>query len=365
MVQPIIVVDPFFDSSPNQRTMQRYGSRTADHETFATHDAKGMPIQGMLAGRPLSAVLPTAAIAGKGRVSNMIVSPATEGGVPMGFNPNVISDIVIEIDPQIHGANTVRVPFSQLREGMVQESFDAATAALPPDGSVERQRLRGAATYHSLAGITSGQTAPVTPDAQDASKTAMVREAPAPQAGVQFGTAKRIPIPGQQVVQPAPQPQPQPQPQVQMNQPMQVASWGTASPMAALRAPVPAPQAQQAQMPQAMQAMQLAPNVAAPSRRVRYEFELQSAKGAFAFNQDASYHDVLHIPGFIVLVWDNRYTAAPQYEPPTGEQAPPTAIMLEGDPHAYLVSTTPIRYVHRDFMYSVLMIEKAVPLPQQ
>lgn len=357
MATPIIVVDPFFDGNSNQRAVRRYGSHTADQETFATHDLHGNPVHSMMAGRPISSVLPNAT-GGRGRLSNMVVSPASPGGVPTGFSPNMISDIVVEIDPQIQG-NSVRLALGQLHKTMVQTAFDEVTGVLPPDGTVERQRLRGAATYHALASQLSGAQAPITPNADDASKTAMApKPPPRVQMDVHHGVSERIQIPNSASFT-SPQPtlhQPTIQAQPMPQQPIQAASWGAASPLAALRAPI-APAAVQMAMPQ--QAPRANNH---PTRRVHFEFELQSANGAYSMHQDASYHDVLHIPGFIILIWDKSYEGQ-QYSPPDGESAPPTAVMVEGDPQAYLVATTPIRYDHRGFAHTVLLVQQAVPLP--
>ncbi len=352
MARPI-VVDLFFDGNARTRASQKYGygQRTADDETFATVDKDGGMLHGALAGRPLSVALPTGTTGGKGKLSNMLLSPANEGGVPTGFSPNKLDNTVVLIDPQING-DSVKIPLGRLRADMINTAIRGAAETVPTDGSIERTRLRAAAAYHALA--DEAEVTHIKEAAPSQPQTHTVAPQPAQPHVVQPQTVQpqaaqphvvQVPV-MHQAAQPVQQPKP-------------VTTWG-ASPLGAFREKPPV---QQAAMPTGEAPMPTvgAPQVAAPAVHVVFAFELLSANGTCEMSQDAYYHDVLHIPGFLVFVWDKRYTAAKPYWPPGGEGAPPTAVQREGDTNAYLVHTTPIRYSHRDFEYSVFVIDKVAP----
>lgn len=346
MARPI-VIDPFFDRNPMQRgtAPSGYGTRTAADETFSTVDTKGGTLTSMLAGRPLAAVLPTGTTGGKGKLSNMLVSPHTEGGTPQGFHPNRLDNVRIQIDPQING-DTVHVSLGHLRAAAVQQAFTEANEVLPSDGTIERYRLRASAAYHALA---------------DEGQQTIGREAPAEvkqamQEPVTMNTLPdyeaEVPVTRSAAVH-APAPTPSPA----TSRPRTVQSWG--SPMAALRQPAqPQPQSQGGLQPHVVDTTQ---QHHAPTKHVLFELELMNPNGTYNMQQEAWYHDVLHIDGFVILVWDTRCTTTREYTPPEGPGAPPTALMLDGDPNAYLVHATPIRYVHNHYLYRVLIIDKVAP----
>ena len=342
MARPI-VIDPFFDRNPMNRgaVPNSYGTRTANDETFATVDTKGGTLSGMLAGRPLAAVLPSGTTGGKGKLSNMLVSPHTEGGTPMGFHPNRMDKVRIQIDPQING-DSVHVSIGQLRDGASLKAFQEANEVLPSDGSTERIRLRAAAAYHALADegqpVSLGREAATESNQQPQEEYTPVNTLTPQEAPRQVRTAAHQP----QVVQP-------------QSQPRAVQNWG-GSPMAALRQPAQ-PQATTMQP----HVVDSSPRNNQPTKHTLFELELMNANGTYTMQQDAWYHDVIHIDGFVILVWDTSYQMSREYVPPEGEGAPPTALLIDGDPNAYLVHATPIRYVHNGFSYRVMIIDKIAP----
>jgi len=339
-----IVINPFFDGNAGQ-PRRGYGQRTADDEVFAGQDTRGNALSSSLVGRSISAVLPSNTTGGKGRLSNMLVEPSTEGGTPCGFSPNIMDDIPVTIDPHIAG-ESVSLNLGHLRRNAVHDAFAAASQEVTADGTLEMQRLRASATFHLLADPANGyQTGHV----QEAAAPSLPPREAYPQVAppMQHGAQPRV----SQTVAGTPSPQ-----TVQS-----VTSWGGQSPLSAIRrAEQPVPTAMQ---PALLQSNQHA--IALPDKRVIFEYELSSANGRYEMRHETAFHDVLRIPGFLVLLWDTACQNAQKYVIPEGENAPPMAVLCEGDTQAYLVHTTPIRYVHRGFEHTVLIIDKSFAIPQE
>jgi hypothetical protein len=76
----------------------------------------------------------------------------------------------------------------------------------------------------------------------------------------------------------------------------------------------------------------------------------------------AYYHDIVVSPGFMVLVYDTRCRNANRYFPEvqTGEKVPQLALHIKGGSEIYLVQTTGIQYIYKEYEFCVLLVERQV-----
>jgi len=95
--------------------------------------------------------------------------------------------------------------------------------------------------------------------------------------------------------------------------------------------------------------------------RVKLIFEVEQ------FGQiEMAYHAVMSENGFLILVYDTRYTAGSMYRPPSnrGESAPGLAAQVVGSKVAWLIQPTGIEFQHGHYAYCVLIIEKEMQLQE-
>lgn len=314
----------------------QYGYR--DVGEFQT--ASGMPMTGVM--RP-----------GPEGLRGTVIPRATMGGIPQGTRPHVTQDIEVNIDPHIDGQSS-RVRLGDLNERTIHAAAQMAAEVTPEPTSIETLRLRGSAIMHGIAQGAERQ---------------MQHAAPTPAPAQQYTPQVHQPYQGEQLPQQpqqqAPPPQ-QPPRQPQYQQPPQQQAPPPQQPVRRRVSPLSAfNQAPQAQ-PQVRELREIelrnepAPAVGPPSVQIVFEMEHFG-------NLEVRYHDVIIEEGFIVLVYDSRYTGGTKYFPPTAqsENAPALALNVLGTDDVYLVHTTGIQYNHEGREHCILMIERTVQMPPE
>lgn len=336
-----IHIDPFFDGAGTRRSTTLPGYRSAEQEAFATIDPRGTPLISPLAGRSIASVLP-------GRYGATIVPPATAGGVPEGFSPNVMPGTKVIIDPHING-DRVQLDVGTITPDSMAGAMEVAGDVMPNPRDNKQRRFKAAAAYHALSEMeAAGETTTkpldkfemVEEDYRESDTEIEARRkaamAPAPQQ-----------IVGGHVISSAQRPS-----AFSRFGRKQVAVIGSDSLAVPTTAGTP-PTVKRAATP-----------TLAPTIRVRYELEYYNAAGSpLQVPQDAAYHFVQKSDDgdAIMLGWDMRYSEQPMFVPPYGDDAPRTAISIDGDPAVYLVKVFPMRYSRvqlpgSDAMYAILQL---------
>lgn len=312
-MQAVVQFDPFFDSTgpgnaPRNQQPIGGGYLPADQSVVGVMRPSAVGLQGT------------------------VIPHATLGGIPVGTNPHETSNVIVNIDPHIPNQSS-SVRLGDLNPTNIMAATNAVhDITMLPDDDIVAMRIRGSTTLHTLA----------------RGNTQMQQQAPRQQQ------APIIPQPmvAQAAAQPVYQPQPMQQPVYQqppMQQPMQPPQS---------RSPVTSFFAQPQRQPEQSQAQPtMGQPVASPTIQVTFEME---HFGRLSVN----YHDVIIQPGFIVLVYDNRFSGGTKYFPPAAavENPPRTALNVVGTNEAYLIQTTGVQYTHGVFEYCVLMIEQSWPL---
>lgn len=317
----IIELDPFFDRdgtspAPALQAMQHQPIVTGYGNTGGYAPVDPQTMNNM---RPSAAGL-----------RGTIIPRATIGGIPVGTQPHVTQDVIVNIDPHIPGQSSA-VRLGDINARTVSQAAQVAAQMTPEPTDISTVRLRGAAMMHTLAHQTQGGFS--------------AREAAAvlPQ-----------PVPAFQPQQQPQYPQPQyQQPQVQQPPRPVPGARRAVSPLSAFNQPRPAGTRELREIDIPYEAP-VPQQVGPPTVQVVFEME---HFGTLPVN----YHDVIVQEGFIVLVFDNRHTGSTKYFPPTqrGETGPRMAINIVGTPDVYLVQTTGVQFEHESREFCVLMIEQS------
>ena len=294
-------------------------------------DTYGTPGQSMLHdGRSMAQVLPT-----RSGVRGTVLPTATRGGVPTSYSPHDLQNTVITIDPHIHGSS-IQVPLGALQKDAASQALDAAVGVVGTGGSVVDQRLRAATAMHVMAHAPA-------PRINEADTLVISRNEP------------RNPSIAGVVNQ-------QPKVQVMGNT---VASFGAPpvrrpSPMEAIAAanspPVPVQPAVMSQPQYPQQPYQQAPSMI-PQPEIEATFEMQGLGQNVTY-----YHAVVAVPGFLVVIYDERYRG-PRYFPPDNTELQ-LAVQFSHRPEVYLVNPTGLNYTYENKRHCILSVSQIVT-PEQ
>ena len=328
-----IQIDPFFDGSddpslvsPRQQSNRGLSTyRDASSETFEVTDPRGLPTSGVLAGRPVTAVL-RPQVRGM-NMGGTIVPPATVGGTPEGFNPNILDDVEVVIDPHIAGQRT-RLRVGDLTAEAVSYGQQVADQAVPNAAAPGLRRFKAAAAYHGMAQYMGGTVSRLVETEEDIVDEGTAVEQAQP---VKRASPPRVTVTnGHQVSAARPTAQP--------------SARSSASPMSLLRKP-PA-------QPAVLVSSQREEPVQRALVRVNFEIDLALADGKrHNHSWSAKYHDVdistsdeSGKPYAISFLWDNTAEDEP-YVPPAGDDdGPEIAMEIVGRPEVYLVRALPFQY---------------------
>lgn len=305
--------------------------------------------------------------AGPRGIAGVLIPHATQGGVPEGISPNDISDIEINIDPQLPG-QSAQIRLGDLHAALTTQSMEEARALVPDGGTSPRRRRRASAAYRLAAEhIAAGDVAP--PEdreyEQPARRTVTHRHSQAPIQQPNIRETSGTPVrslgalpsfsgTATAVASPAPAAFGPPPMQPQQRQPARRpgSMMGAFSPPAQQQAPEPE---QPTYAP--------APAVrgpAAPTRRVI--FEIQQFGEITAFYHDINYDQNT---GKIMLVYDTNYVGGTKWFPPLPvENAPPMAMMEEnGQNVVCLVTHSGMQYLYEGKEFCILDCHEVGQLP--
>ena len=257
-----------------------------------------------------------------------VIPRATIGGIPVGTRPHEVRNLRVTIDPHIDGQSSV-VRLGDIDENSVEAATQAAAEVTPDPYDMATQRLRGSAVLHGIAALHRGQ-------------------GPAPQQPSFEGPVSPGNVRAENLGHYA--------------QPAQPARRLT-SPLAAFNAPAPGVD----ENGRPLRAIDMRPSTvverAQPAQpNVEVTFEIQHFGTHTAY-----YHEVItRYPGFLVLVYDNRFRGAGKYFPQArSDDTPPLALAVVGKPKVYLVHTTGFQFVHGDLEFCVLMVERVADAPAE
>jgi len=367
----IVQLDPFFDGETGgygdaQPLPQRDTGRPVTPETqYGYRPAAG---ERTAAGTPVTGVMRP----GPAGLNGTIIPRSTMGGIPQGTSPHVTSDIEVVIDPHIAGQSS-RVRLGDINQQTVAAGIAMARDVTPEPTSIETLRLRGAATMHGIAATVAGagpalQEQPLEMAQPVAQQPVMHHQSQQP---VQPYVAQPVQPMPPQAQQPVAVQQFAPQPAVQQEIPaptLQTAAHAApqrrVAPLAAFNQQPPAPEPTRE-----LRAIDLRDEAPAGSRAqagpaqptIEVVFEMEG----YGTNR-AYYHDVIVQPGFIILVYDNRYQG-PRWFPPVAESdnPPPLAMNVTGTEEVYRVQTTGVQYAVGHLEHCTLMITETGALPPE
>lgn len=329
---PPILIDPFFDggvqSPPAGASPTAAEATTPDLAAY--HDASRVTLQD---GRPITAVMRP----GPGHLNGTVIPHGTIGGVPLGSRIHRTADWVVQVDPHIQGQQSA-VRLGDITADTVARASQLAQQQTPEPTSIETLRLRSAAILHNIA--AAANTAATYPEYAASPRQPAVGGVAAP--SVQQYTQSPSPLSHYGDA---------PAPQQLSAQPRYIST----SPLQAFRqADV---QERELRAIDFSQSPARSPGVAPPRCRVCFEIEQFGT-------HTARYHDVVTENGFLVLIYDNRYTDGDPYFPPTAPDAgaPAMALTVEGSDKVHLVHTTGIQYSYGGCTHCVLLIERTAPM---
>lgn len=317
--------DPFADQNmagrqptlapeaPVQTSEAVRGTTTAAVSNLAGYRDAGEMVLGN--GRPVGATLP-----GSFMNSGTVIPHAGMGGVPNGVRIHDTQALQVNVDPHLEGQRAT-VSLRDVPRFLSQAQARAAQTT-PEPSDVGSMRARAATTFQEIAHLAQQEQ-------------------------------------GSHVGQPTQLPQP-PQPMVPQYQPMQQVVQPVQQPSRQVRPLQMFAQAQQPQQPQYAprlvdtQAMQVPERPAQPQYEVTFEIEKFG-------NMPAMYHDVVLLPGVMILV-HARSSPLRMYQPPHGQDTPPMAVAIAGHDRVYLVHATGIHYAYDQYEFCVLLIDQEAPL---
>jgi len=344
-----IRIDPFFDGEggpPTETQLPAYDGQTQQAVQPAPVLSPGYvdARQAQLGdGRPMANVMRP----GPEGLAGTVVPHATMGGIPQGTQPHHTRDTEVHVDPHVRGQDS-HVRLGDISPQAIARATELAREVTPDPYNVETMRLRSAAVMQGIAaeapahGFQTQQPPPMA--------------GPVPPGNIPAQHLGQIaePVHPQQPMQPQQPVQPQEQDyrhsnvgqEVRRSRPLQAFSDepqthhnGREMRPIDLGEPTPPPEYGATR---------------APGVQVTFEIE------HFGIHR-ANYHDVLIQQGFIVLVYSNQYQGGEMYEPPVGDNTPPMALGVAGQPEVHLVHTTGFVYSHGGYRYCVLMIERSAP----
>ncbi len=311
-------IDPFFDGEPG------FVKNTQVHGLFGTAEYTEPNKVRLENGEPLLRALPS----GPRGLMGMVIPHATAGGVPRGVNPHDVSKFDVHIDPHLHGqSSTIRL--GRLNNELLLQGMQISQEQTPEGDTLEMNRLRASTAFHAVAQLVEQAD----------------RGAPKPMG---------VGIAAQSYQPPAP-----------ASQAVAVASL--AAPRAAAVSPLQAlRQASAAPVPESpavapVTAAPLSSPASAPTPAPQYSllFEIENFGQLEAFYHDVKVQTGADGDGQMVLVYDRRFKGT-KWWPPTGENAKPMGVCINGGDEVYLVHTTGFQYADGDKEYCVLMIERTV-----
>jgi hypothetical protein len=333
-----IHVDPFFDGEGDGSQEVRLpdyaedtpgamsGNVKGKTKAAASHNAGYHDINGNYteSGRPMAAVMR----GGPGGLGGTIIPRSGLGGVPIGTQPHVTSNMQVNYDPHIPD-QSVSLTLGEVTDASIRRAETAvANAGIPPASDANSMRLHGSAVMQAIA----------------SQNPHMPREEQQPPA-VSGVATENIEAPNMSRVS---------------NGHAKQAQARQIRPLAHFNQ---APQTRDEYVGKEMRTIDLSNSPAAgistqpPSKRVTFEIE------QFGVHH-ANYHDVVVKPGFLILVYNSDYPGGEMYVPPAGENAPKMALHVSGDDTVYLVITTGLHYAYGGNEFCVLMIESKGQLTQ-
>lgn len=314
-----IRVDPFFDGEgPQSRETRLPEYDVAQALPAGYRDVRDEQLGD---GRPALAVMR----AGPSGLTGTVIPPATPGGVPRGVRPHVTQDLFVNIDPHIRGQEA-RVRLGDINAQTLAVAEETARQLTPDPYDMPTQRLRASAV---LQGVAVGQAEQYAPQlAAPVTAPQVPGNIPAPALAQFSGT----------------------QP------PQRAAASHVAHPLQAFAERPAQPPVRPVTTAQSTQPPEFGPQrVLPPQHLITFEIE------HFGIHR-ARYHDVLSIQGFLVLIYDSAYQGGEgMYVPPSGDDAPPMALHVEGSNEVHLVHTTGIVYSYGGHEFCVLLVERSVP----
>lgn len=327
------VFDPFADSNPlagRQAALAPEGplktsepvrgTTTAGVSNLVGYRDAGEMVLGN--GRGMGAALP-----GSFMNSGTVIPHAGLGGVPNGVRIHDTQSLQVNVDPHLEArGQRATVNLRDVPRFMAQAQALAAETT-PEPSDVGSMRTRAATTFQEIAHLAQQEQAQLQgqPQGQPHGQPLMSVQQAAPQylPSNQFTTQ-----------------QPQPARQVR---PLQMFA-----------------QTQSVQPQQFVPRVVDTQAVSVPERPMTPQYEVTFEIEQFG-NMVAMYHDVVLLPGVLILV---HAVASPgrMYQPPHGQQTPPMAVAIAGHSRVYLVHSTGIHYAYDKYEFCVLLIDQEAPL---
>jgi hypothetical protein len=285
---------------------------------------------------------------GPGGLKGVVVSKATPGGRPDGYDPHDKSQIEIHVEPD--GGNAT-MTLDKITADTVNRALTVARNAVK-GADIESIRERAAVAFEELARISTSNVkrVPTKQSAVRATPAAEVSSA-AQETAEELALLDELHEEAESLRSLAPPRSAAPPIEKIDRSYSPLAAFGIKkAPMATTSAPVITKSA----------------NSGPPQKLVYFEKEGIGTVPAF-------FHDVLiHVArpepdspeesGFIVLVYDVRFeqSAARWFPPSNDPYARPWAAKISDDNRLYLVHTTGFQYIYDSREYCVLRVEKAL-----
>lgn len=313
-----------YQESPNQR-----GTTNAGVSNLAGYrDVRDMTLAD---GRPMMAVMRS----GPDGLAGTVIPHAGLGGVPQGVNIHRPQDLEVNIDPHMQGQRS-RVHLGDVARHL-QAAQQMAASVTPEPYSIETLRLRGAATMHGIAQLSTRQQAPAEYDRAQPQYAPDAPNIPAPHQAQWAGQGASQHVGGGMHQGP------------RNVRPLQSFAQQAAAGVEGYAG-------------RELRAIDLSQSPKPVERRRDPTFEVVFEIERFG-SHTANYHDVIVRPGFIVLIYDSACPGR-LYAPPAGDDSPPMAISISGDSQVYLVHATGIQYAYEGREFCILLVERSAQARQ-